>query len=177
MAERTTDLGAWLARRAAAVRSLPTASAAAAEESRPTLLREGRRHAPRASGALARSLRTSARPIGSDVALALASDSPAARIQEGGGTIKSTRPMTVPIGPERARNRSARDIGGLFAITARDGRRYLATRSGRSLTLHFALRHLVRIKGQGWATKATRATAQRMEPTVRARFLRHLGAQ
>lgn len=176
MAERIYSISGYLQSRARKVQSLPEASQQATEDARPLLLSEGRKAVRVRSGALQRSLRVTSRARGDRTQLVIASRDPAARVQEEGATLRSNgRPMTVPVGAFLAEGmRDASDVPGLFPIRARDGRVYLATRSGRQLSIRFALRHEVRQEGRGWATTATKSAARKMEPDVRRRFVKHL---
>lgn len=183
MAERvrTTDLQAWARRKSRAFQAMGGTIARAVKDGIPVLLAEGLKHAPRHTGALRRSLRVYSRESGGAVELALHSDDPAAGMQESGGILMARRhPMTVPIGSERAywdasgTRREPRQIAGLFRIRARNGREYLATRTGRQLVLRFALRHAVRQEGQGWATAAVRAATPQLDPRIRARVVHDL---
>lgn len=168
------DLAAWARRKSDAYAKLGKPVADGVRRGAFVMLQEGIRHAPKHTGALRRSLRVLDRRRGDgSVELALQSADPAAGMQEDGGILLANRrPMTVPIGAERAywdssgTRREPRSIPGLFRIRARDGREYLVTRTGRQLVLRFALRRRVRQEGQGWATAAALAAAPRLDQGI-----------
>ena len=184
VAEIVTDLGRWTKDLRDRVRTLPKAQRAEALDTARRLLASGLRHAPRHTGALRRSLRTVVRIRGTTTEAALWSDDPAAGDQDRGGTITASgRPMTVPIGEERARwdasgtRREASEVQGLFGIVAKNGKHYLVTKENGRLILRFALRWSVYQRGTGWARKATREAARGVEPGVRARYIQSLLAR
>jgi hypothetical protein len=96
-----------------------------------------RRNAPSRTGALRGSYQAEMRrrPDGL-LDVVVSSTDPAAATQEEGGKVTG-RNMPVPIGEARGIN--PRSVVGLFMLTARDGRRYLAAHEGQSLRLWYAL--------------------------------------
>lgn len=172
---RIASIAGWATDIHDSTRELPRGTFTAARSLARVLKRVAKEMAPRHTGALVRSIRVVTRQRAGQVDVALTSSDPAAGTQETGGLIRmGSRLMTVPIGVERAywdatgTRREARDIPGLFKITAKNGRQYLVTRQGRTLILRFALRESVLMPAQYWASNAVREASRGLDKRASA---------
>lgn len=178
---KVKDLNKWARRHSFDYQNMGDTVREGVRDGIPELIRAGLKYAPKHTGALRRSLKVFDRKRAGGVELALQSNDPAAGMQESGGILLARQNlMTVPIGVERAywdasgTRREPKQIAGLFRITARNGRQYLVTRTGRDLVLRFALRHRVKQEGQGWATKAVEEASQSLPSRVQAKVVDQL---
>ena len=98
-----------------------------------------------------------------------------ARIQEKGGTIKSSRKggmLAIPLGPAKtpagvSRYKSPRDVGGLVLVTSRAGNLILL-KPGEGP--YYVLKESVTIKGKHYLRDAMRTAAKKMPAEVRKAF-------
>ena len=114
--------------------------------------------ARRKTGALAKSITVEhTGGLGGDVVAS--SDDPAAAVAEFGGPIKPTAGawLAIPLRDDIRALGTARADAGLFVLRARDGRMFLASRSGGSLDLRWKLQRSVQ-----------RAASPTMRPTFAA---------
>ena len=126
------------------------------------------KRAPRRSGELARSIEVKATSEGS----ALSFPAKYGILDKGGVIRAKTRFMTIPISAAVAARGTARQDPGLFVITTRDGRKFLASRqSRRNIEIRWRLIESVRVAAVGWPSRALDAsTAQTVEAVDSAVF-------
>lgn len=153
MAERLEE---WAPRLSAALHRLPTAAQQALATRADLLARLARRHAPRASGDLQREIQ----PVIRKGAAGATMPARYATLETGGVIMpRRARWLAVPIGPAPAALSGPRADSDLFTLTARDGRKFLATRRGAGVELRWRLLPSLRLQARGFMARAQREVA------------------
>ena len=110
-------------------------------EARPRTLDAARRLVPRRRGFLSASLRADVVQEGSKVSLSRSAGTVYGGTQEAGGTIFARgRELAVGLRPDEIRT-------GMFVLTSKDGRRFLARKDGRDTVLLARLMPAVSLRG------------------------------
>lgn len=147
------QLHAWAPPTAAALRDVANVVHATLVERARRWLEDARRGAPVDRGDLARSIDAQ---VTDDHRIAVSMPARYAVVEDG-GTIRPRRGqwLAVPIVPAAALLPGPRsDIGGLFVVVRRDGRRFLASRAGGSIDLRWRLVRDITIRGRGFMREA-----------------------
>lgn len=151
-----------------ALQGVPGTIRASLEHSAALGVSKARQRAPRRKGDLRRSIQARVETRGRTLEASLAMPERYAPV-EFGGTVQPKRGqfLAVPIKPATALLPGPRsDVGNMFVLTSRDGRRFLASKAGGGVDLRWRLMRSVTIPGQGFMQKAHADTATDFEGRV-----------